>query len=930
MLPPLEYLRIELELELASLTTGQVLQATGDPVEYLYFPTTSIVSVIRETEDGASLQLAMTGCDGVVGISAVLGGESSSYRMEVLAAGHAYRLRVQVAEWIILQAGVLPGLLNRSAEYLMSQIAQIALCNHHHNIEQRLCRWILLCLDLLPGGQLTATQETIATLMGARRSAISEAAGKLLADGLIDYSRGLITVLNRSGLETRACGCYAALQREAARRRISLPHAIRRDWTPPEPQELRVRAENRLRHKEIETLRADGNVDRLLHELQVHQVELEMQNEDLGSLCAEVLAAREHYADIYDFAPVSYVTLDGIGVVRQINVAGAILLGIRRSQITHYRFGTSVSPTSLPAFNQFIQEVLSRRTRQDCEIELNSTPQRGPALVRIEAISDEDGQECRMVITDITEPRRIERALQEREQYQRALLDNFPFLVWLKDEQSRFLAVNRPFADHFGWPSPESLVGKCDFDITSRDLAEAYQADDRSVLANGQGKNVEELIEKDGERRWNETYKSPVVRDGQVIGTVGFARDITKRKEADQALRESETRFRALFDNANSGILIADAETKRCVDANSAAQKMLGYSREELQAMRLDDVHPPADLPWIKDTFERFARGEITGTPREVPLLCKDGRVLYADATPGLLTIAGRPCVSGVFTDITERRRSADELERYRQHLEVMVQERTVALSIAKEAAEAANRAKGIFLANVSHELRTPMNGIIGMTGLATRRATDPKVLGYLGKATESAQRLMDLINDLLEMSSIGDHRIHLDRIPFCLGDVLSATTSGIAAKRAKKALEFRLDCPPEVMRLSFIGDPERLGEVLSHLLDNAIKFTPHGLVTLRVVLNEDNSTRALLRFEIEDSGIGISPELQKRAFGLFEQGDGSATRKYGGTGLGLALCKELVELMGGNLNVDSTEGHGSRFWFVLGFDKSGASGTRR
>ena len=142
-----------------------------------------------------------------------------------------------------------------------------------------------------------------------------------------------------------------------------------------------------------------------------------------------------------------------------------------------------------------------------------------------------------MVISDITVQRHAEYALREQEQYQRTLLDNFPFLVWLKDDESRFLAVNRPFAAQFGWPLTESLVGKTDFDITSPDLAEAYRADDRAILDSGRSKVVEEWIEDHGRRRWSETFKSPVILNGRVIGTVGFARDITKRKEAEQEMR---------------------------------------------------------------------------------------------------------------------------------------------------------------------------------------------------------------------------------------------------------------------------------------------------------------------------------------------------------------------------------------------------------
>ena len=574
-LPTAEYLRLEPELELVALSPGQVIYEAGDTLDFLYFPTSGIVSLMWMADDGATSELAMTGNDGLIGVPSALGSETTAHRVCVQIAGNAYRIRSEVAHWLLQQGGELPRRVILYTHALMNQIAQVVLCSRHHSVEQQLCRWILLCLDRLLGVQIHTTQAVIANLLGVRREAISAAAGKLQAAGLMTYRRGCITIQDRPGLEARACGCYAALKQTSDR----LPQSQPNDLNPPRvhlhPKSLRARAETQLKHKSVAPARTPVETDRLLHELQVHQIELEMQNEELTSACAEADAIRSHYADIYDFAPVAYVTLDALGVVRQINLTGAILLGIKRSQITQHRFSASVLPALLPAFNQFLSEVLGQRTRKTCEFELNPTQQRASAIVQIDAISDEDGLECRMVIADVTTQRRIEHALRERDQYQRALLDNFPFMVWLKDDESRFLAVNRPFADQFGWPSAESLIGKTDFDITSPDLAEGYRADDRAVLESGRSKIVEEWIEDHGERRWSETFKSPVTLDEQVIGTVGFARDITERKLAEEELRIAAVAFAS-----QNGMVITDPKGV-ILRVNSAFSEITGFSAED-------------------------------------------------------------------------------------------------------------------------------------------------------------------------------------------------------------------------------------------------------------------------------------------------------------------------------------------------------------
>jgi CRP-like cAMP-binding protein len=216
-LPEADYERLLPQLEPVALPLGWALYESGSPQEYVFFPTDSIVSLLYVMQDGSSAEIAVAGNEGVVGISLFMGGETTPSRAVVQSAGHGYRLRASVLKTEFAQGGDLQHLLLRYTQALITQMAQTAVCNRHHTVEQQLCRWLLLSLDRLPTNQLSMTQELIANMLGVRREGVTEAAGKLQAEGLIHYSRGKITVLDRPKLEARVCECYAVVKRESDR-----------------------------------------------------------------------------------------------------------------------------------------------------------------------------------------------------------------------------------------------------------------------------------------------------------------------------------------------------------------------------------------------------------------------------------------------------------------------------------------------------------------------------------------------------------------------------------------------------------------------------------------------------------------------------------------------------------------------------------------
>jgi PAS domain S-box-containing protein len=413
-----------------------------------------------------------------------------------------------------------------------------------------------------------------------------------------------------------------------------------------------------------------------------------------------------------------------------------------------------------------------------------------------------------------------------------------------------------------------------------------------------------------------ERYTQPVALDGQRARLWSF-RDITDRQQSEDRLTASASRLRALFDGAQDGIVVADVGTRRFVDANPAACAMLGYGRDELLTLGVTEIHPAADLPRVIDAFERQASGEFA-VAQDLPVLRKDGSVFFADISSAPLQVDGRPFAAGFFRDITARKQADAELAQCRGHLEALVDARTRELALAKTAAEAANVAKSAFLANMSHEIRTPLNAITGLAYLLKRNGVTSQQAERLDKIDAAGRHLLDIVNAVLDLSKIDAGKLALERADVDVAGIVAQTCGMLADRAQAKHLRLLSDIGP--MPPHLLGDATRLRQVLLNYTTNAITFTAAGSVTLRVRPVEEVAApdaSVLLRFEVQDTGIGVAPDQVERLFSAFEQADNSTTRHHGGTGLGLAINLRLARLMGGDAGVRDAEGGGSIFWFT-------------
>jgi PAS domain S-box-containing protein len=516
------------------------------------------------------------------------------------------------------------------------------------------------------------------------------------------------------------------------------------------------------------------------------------------------------------------------------------------------------------------------------------------------------------IIRDITERLISEAALAKSEERLRSILDNSPSPMYLKDLDSRIIIINNAYENHYEI-TQEAACGSLGREWLGQEKFERLRELDQKVIATGESSVTEtEAQTETGATVITQSVKFPI-RDnaGHIVGIGGIASDITERKQVEKSLAQKSTLLQTTLDNIVEGITVFDSDLK-LIAYNEVFIDLykfppgfikLGLPYETMARHMAENGHYGAGD--VEEQVQTRVSRMLSGGPRKFERTGKDGVTVTLWRTP----LPGGGAVN-TYTDITQRKRAEEELRRAKLKAET-----------AAEKAREANAAKSNFLAMMSHEIRTPMNGVLSMTEILFGTQLTDEQREYVEILKESGSSLMNLLNDILDLSKIEAGCVELEEKDFSIESLLKSTGALWSHSAQDKGLTFSTE--NTAVKNDFVRtDQNRLRQIINNLVGNSIKFTAEGQVRLQVSEIPCSDEKVEFRFEIHDTGIGISEDQIKNVFDPFTQADSSVTRDYGGTGLGLPICKSLVHLLNGEIGVESSPGKGSTFWFTIKVDR--------
>jgi PAS domain S-box-containing protein len=525
-------------------------------------------------------------------------------------------------------------------------------------------------------------------------------------------------------------------------------------------------------------------------------------------------------------------------------------------------------------------------------------------------------------ISDITVRVEADEALRQSESRYRHLFENATDCIHEIDLAGEITNMNLAGLEMLGLDNEQQVIGRKYLDAVCDDdrqriadlLQRAYSGQDSKFEFDGVG--------QEDRRTYSSCFIPITDNDGNVEKIKGITRDISQRSRVEKELKVSEEKFSKAFYFHPLAMQILNLESGERLEINQ--QCLALYEVENISDLNKSIFSNNA---WVdsgkqSDSVRQLIRdGYLNNYPIDVYNPAGEVRNLVSNAA--MLDILDGQYAIISYTDITEQKQLADELDEHRELLEERVLKRTAQLAEARIKAESASDAKSVFLANMSHEIRTPINAIIGLTHLLHRARPTPQQAQKLEKINASADHLLAIINDVLDLSKIDAGKLYLEKSDFNLNDVLDQVESLLKTQARAKGISIAMDIHDGLQWLS--GDQTRLRQALLNYVSNAVKFTEQGRIVLHAEILEENENEILLRFEVSDTGIGIEPDKLDSLFDAFEQADSSTTRSHGGTGLGLAITRRLAELMGGEVGVESEPGKGSSFWFTARLERGKA-----
>ena len=631
---------------------------------------------------------------------------------------------------------------------------------------------------------------------------------------------------------------------------------------------------------------------------------------------AELKASMERFRVLFDASADPYLILDGDNF-SDCNQAAVELLRYSDKVDLLARHPGDLSPEFQPdgepskdKAESMIATAYAQGSHRFDWVHRKKGGEEFPAEVTLTPIELGGKQVLLVVWHDLTERHKAEAALRRSEKQFRTLVGNIPGVVYrcLPRHPWTMLFISDGVEVLTGYPASDFLGEK-----PRRAFGDLMHPDDMEPIVRNTAEAVSKqrpyineyrVIDASGEiHRVYAKGQAVYGDDGQPEFLDGTIFDITERQKAEQALRKSEDQFRSTFEQAATGMAHVGADG-RWLKVNNRLCEIVGYSREELLNLTFQDITHPDDIDVDMEYVKQLLERKRSTYSMEKRYIRKDGSIVWINLTVASVFFdeSGKPdYFISVIEDISKRK----EMEQ--------------ALIEAKELAEEATRAKSDFLANMSHEIRTPMNAIIGLSHLALGTELNRKQRDYLTKIQGSANNLLGIINDILDFSKIEAGKLDMENVDFNLAEVLDNLANVIGVKSGEKGLELIVDLDPDVP-LGLKGDSLRLNQILINLANNAVKFTEEGEITISARLVEHSEARVMLRFAVQDTGIGMTSDQRARLFQAFSQADTSTTRRFGGTGLGLTISKRLAKMMGGEIGVESAYGKGSTFWFTARF----------
>ncbi len=512
------------------------------------------------------------------------------------------------------------------------------------------------------------------------------------------------------------------------------------------------------------------------------------------------------------------------------------------------------------------------------------------------------------LMLDISERKKADEKLNESESRLLSLITNLQTGILVEDENRRVVLINELYCEIFGITvSPEELKGKdCrDFFADNSKLFKDADFFEERILSliEFQKPALNEILELNDGRIIKRDY-IPIYNNKIFKGSLWKYTDVTTEKYAENILRIREEKYRSIIDNMNLGLLEVDTEEK-ILFANQCFCDMCGYGLEELLGKRAAQIFAKGENIELMERKNEERRKGISDA-YEIVIKDKRGQVRWwlVSGAPRYNDTGELIGTIGIHLDITAQKQL--ELE----------------LTVAREQAEQSTRSKEVFLANMSHEIRTPMNAILGMSNQLSKTTLNKKQLFYLGTINSASENLLVIINDILDLSKIEAGKLSLEKIAFEPKAVIKRAMQALNHKAEEKGLSLTNSLLDEKVSEVFLGDPYRLNQVMLNIISNAIKFTEKGSVDIMLEVINNTKMNQTIQVTIKDTGIGMEEKFRQNLFEKFSQEDESVTRQYGGTGLGMSICKELIELMGGEINVISERGVGTSMSFLITLPK--------